>query len=171
MSHPPSALGASPQSGIEGMSSGGHGTPLSGDVIEPKPVIESLTAMQHPQILHPEQMISHHPHTHTPPQQPLHSIHPHLPPHSMIMSSLHDPHSIPHLGPNPTLAAQYTVAGSTHSVHVPPPQHQELHFSQHPSQVTHHLSSVPTHPQPPVTMQENMIDPSNLQTTAVDIGT
>ena len=173
MSHPASGLGTPPQqSGIEGISSGGHGTPLPGDVLEPKPAIETLTAMQHSQVLHPDQLITHNPHAHTPPQQSLHQIHSHLPPHSMIMSTLHDPHSIAHLGPNPALAAQYTIAGSAHAgVHVPPPQHQDLQYSQHPAQVNHHLSSVPAHPQPPVTMHENMMDPNNLQTPAVEIGT
>ena len=172
MSLPPTGLGTPPQqSGMDGMNSGGHGTPLSGDMLDQKPVIDNLPPIQHQQVIHPEQIISHNPHTHTPPQQPLHQLHTHLPPHSMIMSTLQDPHSIAHLGPNAALAAQYTMAGSAHGVHVPLSQHQDLQYSQHPSQANHHLSSVPAHPQPPVTMHENLIDPNSLQTPAVEMGT
>lgn len=166
MSMPP--VGTPPQQGVlDGMSSGGHGTPTPGEIMENKPNIESLATLPPPpQVLHqhPGQILSHNPHTHTPPHPSHHQVHHHLPPHSMIMSSLHDA-SIEHLS-HGALQSHYTMASNSHAPHTPnQPQQPEMQYPQHAPPVGHHLP-----PAPPVTMHESMMNHTNIQNSSIEMG-
>ena len=167
MSLPPSGIGTPPQQGVlDGMSSGGHGTPLSGDVLDNKPVIETLAPLPPPpQVLHPHpgQMLAHNPHALTPPHPSHHQAHHHLPPHTMIISSLNNP-SMEHFPPN-ALQAHYTMAGNSHAPHTPNQQQQEMQYTQHAQQVGHHLPTAP-----PVTMHEPIRNHTSMQNSAVEMG-
>ncbi|CAK8690041.1 uncharacterized protein LOC143463199 [Clavelina lepadiformis] len=179
MSLPPSGISNSPhpQSGLDNMTPSGHGTSLSGDAIEPKSGLEALSHMPHvpSQVMHPhhEQMLHpHSSHPHTPPHPAPHIMHPHqqsqgVPPQNMIMSTLHNQHSMPHHR-GVTIPGQYTVAGTPHSGHLTPLQHQEVQYPQHAGQVNHHMPSASAHA--PVSIHDSMIH-HGMTSNAVEMGT